>query len=151
MNISDHGAGTASPCHDLFTYGSLMCGDIMTEVAGAQLRATPAVLPGYRRFLVRGEQYPGVVPDRGGTVAGLVYHGIDEEGWARLDRFEGELYDRRPVTVRYENGSGAMVDCYVFRPEFASRLTEIEWEYTAFLRDGKALFQQQYRGFKAID
>jgi gamma-glutamylcyclotransferase (GGCT)/AIG2-like uncharacterized protein YtfP len=139
------------PVHDLFTYGSLMCADIMAEVVGARLRSTPAILLGYRRYLVRDAQYPGVVTDPDGTVAGQVYHGISEAGWGRLDRFEGEMYDRRPVTVRLESGIETLVDCYLFRPEFAHRLTATEWDYAAFLRTGKALFQQQYCGFKAID
>lgn len=140
-----------SPHRDLFTYGSLMCAEIMAEVVGARLRSTPAVLAGYRRFLVQDEHYPGVVAAPAGTVAGLVYHGITGEGWARLDRFEGAMYDRRPVTVRLESGVEALVDCYLFRPEFAHRLTTTEWDYAAFLREGKTLFQQQYCGFKAID
>lgn len=68
--------------HDLFTYGSLMCEDIMAEVADAQLRCTPAILPGYRRFLVKDEQYPGVVAEATGVVAGIVYHDITPEGWS---------------------------------------------------------------------
>jgi len=136
---------------DLFTYGSLMCEDIMASVVGDHLRCTPAILPGYRRFLVRDEHYPGVIADQSGTVAGIVYHNITPEGWSRLDRFEGEMYDRRPVTVRFENGTEAQVHCYLFRPEFQQQLTTIEWDYAAFLRGGKQIFQRQYCGFKAID
>lgn len=123
----------------------------MTEVAGAQLRSTPAILAGYRRFLVRDEQYPGVVADTAGTVAGIVYHDITPASWSRLDRFEGEMYQRLPVRVRYPDDVEAVVDCYVFRPEFAHRLTTTEWDHAAFLRGGKTLFQHQYCGFKAID
>lgn len=140
------------PFHrDLFTYGSLMCEDIMTSVVGAPLRSTPAILPGYRRFLVRDEQYPGVIIAEGGSVAGRVYHDIAPEGWSRLDRFEGEMYDRAPVTVRYDSGVEAQVCCYVFRPQFRHRLTTTPWDFDAFLRSGKQIFQSQYGGFKAID
>lgn len=141
----------AAPCSDLFTYGSLMCEDIMTEVAGAPLPCEPATLHGYRRFLVKDEEYPGVVAEAGGLVAGIVYHGIDVENWRRLDRFEGEMYDRKPVTVRYADGRLAKVDCYVFRPEFIHRLSSTEWDFAAFLQDGKTVFQHQYCGFKAIE
>ena len=44
-----------------FTYGSLMCDDIMAKVAGTPLAATPARLDGYRRSPVIGEAYPGMV------------------------------------------------------------------------------------------
>jgi gamma-glutamylcyclotransferase (GGCT)/AIG2-like uncharacterized protein YtfP len=140
------------PTHgDLFTYGSLMCEDIMASVVGAPLRFTPALLPGYRRFLVRDEQYPGVIAVEGGSVAGMVYHEIAPEGWSRLDRFEGELYDRVPVTVRYDSGVEAQVYCYVFRSQYQHRLTAIPWDYDAFLRSGKHIFQSQYSGFKVIE
>ena len=135
----------------LFTYGSLMCEDIMTEVAGVPLPCEPATLPGYCRFLVKDEQYPGVVAQAGGLVSGIVYHGLGAENWQRLDRFEGEMYERRPVRVWYNDGREAMVDCYLFRPEFAHRLSSTEWDFAAFLQGGKSLFQHQYCGFKAID
>ena len=137
--------------HHLFTYGSLMCEDIMTEVAGTRLLCEAAMLHGYRRFLVKDEQYPGVVAAVGGVVAGIVYHGIDAANWQRLDRFEGEMYERQQVRVCYTDGSEAEVDCYLFRPEFSHRLTTTEWDFAAFLQGGKTLFQHQYSGFKAID
>jgi gamma-glutamylcyclotransferase (GGCT)/AIG2-like uncharacterized protein YtfP len=140
-----------APSHDLFTYGSLMCEDIMTDVAGIRVDCTPAELHGYRRFLVRDEQYPGIVAAAGGHVSGIVYHGISPESWQRLDRFEGEMYRRAPVTVRFADGRESLVDCYLFRPEFAHRLTETEWDLSAFLQGGKTVFQHQYCGFKAID
>lgn len=123
----------------------------MTEVAGMRLPSAPATLHGYRRFLVKDEHYPGVVAQAGGLVSGIVYHGLGAESWQRLDRFEGEMYERRPVSVRYSDGREAMVDCYLFRPEFAHRLSSTEWDFAAFLQKGKSLFQHQYSGFKVID
>lgn len=137
--------------HQLFAYGSLMCVDIMAAVVGNHLRSTPAILPGYRRFLVRHEHYPGVIAKEDSTVAGIVYHGISPESWTRLDRFEGEMYDRRLVGIRFADGSEAQSFCYVFRPEFRHRLTTTEWNYAAFLREGKQIFQNQYCGFQVID
>ena len=123
----------------------------MTEVAGAPLACTPAVLPGFRRFLVKNEQYPGVVAASVGAVAGVVYHAITPENWARLDAFEGEFYDRSLVTVRYAHNTESQVYCYVFRPEFQHLLTAIEWDYAALLHSGKQIFQSRYCGFKTLD
>jgi gamma-glutamylcyclotransferase (GGCT)/AIG2-like uncharacterized protein YtfP len=140
-----------TPDRDLFTYGSLMCEDIMAEVAGERLRCSPARLTGYRRFLVRNELYPGLVADPAGTVAGMVYYDITDHGWSRLDRFEGEMYARVPVSVQNENSTRSLVSCYVFRLEFHNLLTATEWDFAAFLRSGKTTFVNQYCGFKAID
>ena len=137
--------------HQLFTYGSLMCEDIMFAVAGATLACEPAILHDHRRFLVKDEHYPGVVPEAGGLVSGIVYRGLGAESWQRLDRFEGEMYERRPVRVCYADGRTAMVDCYLFRPEFAHRLSSTEWDFAAFLQGGKSLLQHQYCGFKVIE
>ncbi len=142
---------SAEGTFDLFTYGSLMCEDIMTKVAGIQLSGEPATLNGFRRYLVKDETYPGVAPEPGGIVSGIVYHGIRPASRQRLDRFEGEMYDRKPVTVQYADGRRAVVDCYLFRPEFAHRLSSTEWDFTAFLLGGKTVFQHQYCGFKAIE
>lgn len=142
---------TLQPVADLFTYGSLMCEDIMAAVAGAQFASTKAVLPGYRRFLVKDEQYPGVIAAAAGTVPGVVYHAITLEGWARLDAFEGEYYERILVSVRSTDNTLAQVYCYVFRPEFHHRLTTVEWDYATFLQSGKQIFQNQYCGFKTLE
>jgi gamma-glutamylcyclotransferase (GGCT)/AIG2-like uncharacterized protein YtfP len=135
---------------NLFTYGSLMCEDIMFAVCGVPLSHSPAVLPRYRRFLVKDEQYPGVVPSDGSSVEGIVYHGISPAVWLRLDRFEGEMYDRCPVTVLHENGAEAQVYCYVFKQEFRQHLTDEEWDFKIFLRHGKKIFQARYAGFKDV-
>ena len=123
----------------------------MASVVGDHLHSTPAVLPGFRRFLVQDEHYPGLVADDVGEVRGRVYHNISPEGWSRLDLFEGEMYTRSRVTVHYADNTGGLVYCYLFRPEFHHRLTTTEWDFDAFLRNGKRIFQRQYCGFKAID
>ena len=135
---------------NLFTYGSLMCEDIMFAVAGGPLSHTPALLLDYCRFLVKNEQYPGVVPSNSGSVKGIVYHHISPEGWSSLDRFEGEMYSRCPVTILYENGAEAQVYRYVFKPEFRQQLTGQGWEFETFLRHGKRIFQTRYSGYKDI-
>jgi gamma-glutamylcyclotransferase (GGCT)/AIG2-like uncharacterized protein YtfP len=135
---------------NLFTYGSLMCQDIMFAVCGVPLRHSPAILPQYRRFLVKNEQYPGVVPIEDGLIKGVVYHGISPAVWSRLDHFEGEMYCRCLVTILDENGAETKVYCYVFKPEFRQHLTDEEWDFEMFLRHGKKIFQTRYAGFKDI-
>ena len=137
--------------HDLFTYGSLMCPDIMAAVAGFQLESRRAVLSGYRRLLVRGEHYPGVIPCPAVSVAGIVYHNVPPAAWSRLDRFEGEMYERLPVTVAYDSGTAGKVCCYICRPAFHGRLTLEDWDFDIFLQSGKLIFQQQYGGFQELD
>jgi gamma-glutamylcyclotransferase (GGCT)/AIG2-like uncharacterized protein YtfP len=137
--------------HKLFTYGSLMCEDIMSAVVGGPLPCQPAILPDFQRLTMKDEQYPGVVPLSGGRVEGIVYQGIEEQGWNRLDRFEGEIYSRNRVVIRYPEDDGEeTVCCYVVKPEYRQLLTTTPWDFKAFLQHGKKIFQTRYLGFKDI-
>ena len=79
---------------DLFAYGTLMSRDIMQRVSGQRCEATPGVLRGYRRNRICGEVYPGIIASPGGMVEGILYSGLAEDAWKRLDLFEGEMYRR---------------------------------------------------------
>ncbi|THF60660.1 gamma-glutamylcyclotransferase family protein [Pseudothauera rhizosphaerae] len=135
---------------DCFAYGSLMCGDIMTPVAGAAFPAAPAVLHGYARHPVRDEAYPAIVSSPGASVSGLLYRGLDATALQRLDAFEGEMYERSPVEVTLPDGSRVPAQTYVFRPAHAHLLLPGEWDFDAFLAHGKARFQARYLGFRRL-
>jgi gamma-glutamylcyclotransferase (GGCT)/AIG2-like uncharacterized protein YtfP len=135
---------------DLFAYGTLMCDDIMRSVAGCALSHTHAVLRGYRRYAVRGEDYPALVAGGGGLVEGVLYHDIPDTAWLRLDRFEGEMYERRFVDVLLTDGRTESVYAYIIRPEFEGRLESTEWDFEAFLRSGKNRFETHYPGYGAL-
>ncbi|WP_018988885.1 gamma-glutamylcyclotransferase family protein [Aromatoleum toluclasticum] len=134
-----------------FTYGSLMCEDIMSAVSRARCPFVPASLDGYRRQPVRGRAYPGMVPAAGGRVQGGLYLDLPAPAWPRLDRFEGEEYERRQVVVRLQDGRMEAAWTYVFRPECAAGLVDGEWDFERFLRTGKARFTTQYVGFDALE
>ena len=134
----------------LFAYGTLMCEDIMEEVSGCRLSHDPGTLKGYSRRAVRGESYPALMPDEIGLVGGVVYRDVPDAAWERLDRFEGEMYARRPVQIELNDGAPLAAATYVVRPEFLDRLEEHEWDFADFLRNGKALFQREYRGYRSL-
>ena len=134
-----------------FTYGSLMCEDIMGAVCGtAPLTPVPARLAGFRRSPVLGADYPGMVPAAGSVVEGLLYLGLPASAWPRLDAFEGDEYRRSEVEVELPDGRRLKAWTYVFKPEYAARLGEGEWDFARFLETGKARFEAQYLGFEVI-
>ena len=106
-----------------------MCDDIMRRVAGCSLSHTRPMLPSLRRYAVRGEVYPALVASEGGLVEGVVYHDIPEAAWLRLDRFEGEMYERRLVYVSLTDGRTETVHTYIIKPEFEleARFDRIEF------------------------
>lgn len=130
---------------NLFAYGTLMCEDIMTEVAGCRLPHGPGTLCGYSRRAVKGAHYPALVADKDGTVNGLLYREVPPSAWQRLDRFEGEMYRRQKVQVELDDGTLLPATTYVARPEFLGHLDLSDWDFDGFLRRGKKPFQEEYR------
>ena len=133
-----------------FTYGTLMCEDIMEEVTGCRHMAEPAVLKGFRRFAVRGELYPGIIPREDGNVPGVIYRDVSPNAWHRLDEFEGELYERRKVEIILPGGGSLWAGTYVVRPKFVSRLAPVDWQFEEFLKTGKSVFRKSYKGYGGI-
>lgn len=134
-----------------FTYGSLMCADIMHRVCAARPSAQPARLDGYRRHPVVGEAYPGMVPAPDAQVDGMLYLDLPATAWPRLDAFEGSEYTRETVEVTLADGRRAAAWTYVFKPACVARLGPGEWDFARFLATGKARFTGQYLGFGQLD
>jgi gamma-glutamylcyclotransferase (GGCT)/AIG2-like uncharacterized protein YtfP len=120
----------------LFAYGTLVFPEVLSAVAGRPLAREPATLEGYLRRGVIGEIFPAIVEgaehDR---VAGVLYAGLDSREWARLDRFEGDLYVRRRVTVARGDAFA-----YVLAARWRHRLAAQPWDPAAFARDHLAAF-----------
>jgi gamma-glutamylcyclotransferase (GGCT)/AIG2-like uncharacterized protein YtfP len=133
-----------------FTYGSLMCADIMARVCGGALNSEAADLHGYSRHPVCDADYPGILPHPHSQVAGRLYRDLPESAWAHLDAFEGEMYARQQVTVQPASGPALSAWTYVVKPEFSQRLTPGDWDFDAFLSHGKARFEARYLGFEAL-
>ncbi|MDY6904159.1 MAG: gamma-glutamylcyclotransferase family protein [Thermodesulfobacteriota bacterium] len=135
---------------DLFTYGTLMCEDIMEEVSGCRVSCAPGTVRGYSRRSVKGEHYPALIPDEGGCVEGVVYMNLPISAWGRLDRFEGEMYLRQRVEVALSNGSTLLAATYVVRPAFFDCLEPSGWDFADFLRKGKECFRKNYKGYDEL-
>jgi gamma-glutamylcyclotransferase (GGCT)/AIG2-like uncharacterized protein YtfP len=133
-----------------FTYGSLMSEDIMSTVTGIRAAHCSATLDGYRRHPVIGAEYPGMVARAGHQVCGVLYLDLPPAAWPRLDRFEGEEYERRIVEVALADGTVARAWTYIFRAELAARLGEGDWDFKRFLREGKLRFISGYAGFDSL-
>lgn len=134
-----------------FTYGSLMCEDIMSAVCGtACTRHAPAVLADHRRHPVIGQHYPGMVCAAGSTVQGVLYLDLPAAAWPRLDAFEGEEYERGRVDVSLADGRTVAAWTYLFKPRYAARLAAGDWDFDRFLRHGKARFEAAYLGFGVL-
>jgi len=129
----------------LFSYGTMMCPEIIEKLAGKPLTGVPGRVKNHRALCVRGELYPGMVQGHGGEVEGLVYT-FPSYLWPEFDAFEGEGYLRKPVRVWYDNGKRELVQAYLFHPEYRNRLTRKPWDFDTFLLSGKGAFMTTHFG-----
>lgn len=133
-----------------FTYGSLMCADIMSSVCAVPLQGEPASLQDYARHPVRGEDYPGLVAVKGPLVEGILYRNVPPAAWPRLDAFEGVMYERRRIEVRCGDGTRVTAWAYVFKPAYGHLLESGDWDFSRFLAEGRERFCQRYLGFARL-
>ncbi len=107
----------------LFAYGTLIDLDFFRAVTGADCDRVSARLAGYARYPVRGADYPGIRPAAGCAVDGVVYLGVTEMAWQRLDAYEGDEYERVRVRVTMQaDDKVCEVYAYVFKAEYVDRL-----------------------------
>ena len=135
---------------NLFTYGSLMCDDIMLQVSGTKPSHQKARLNGFFCSQIHGETYPGIHPDVQHIVEGVLYFDVNQSALARLDSFEGEYYQRNEITVICSPQTEISATTYIIKPQYNHLLTGKTWSFDDFLLHGKKEFEANYVGFKKI-
>ena len=136
--------------HKLFAYGTLMCEDIMTSVAGSAHSIGLATLEHFRRLEIVNEHYPGMVRSPRHVVEGMVYGNISDAALHKLDLFEGDMYERIQVNVRLRDGTIINVFTYIISPEYRHCLKPVDWDFDEFLASGKQAFQSRYAGYDKL-
>jgi len=128
---------------NLFAYGTLMWPEVLEAVIGRRLQGIPVTLPGYVRLRVKREHYPAIVAAEGDRVEGILYRGLTAPEFARLDRFEGEEYDRR-----IERAGGAEVQVYVLSDRWKHLAEPVAWNPEDLSPNQLQAFRQEYKGWK---
>ena len=123
-----------SAMQHLFTYGTLSLQEVMQAVTGREFATEPATLADHRCRLIEGMWFPGIAPQEGESVRGLLHRDLDEAAFAALDDFESSLYERLPVTVHTETGP-VEAQTYVLAPHNVGMLSKHEWNEHAFRAD----------------
>jgi gamma-glutamylcyclotransferase (GGCT)/AIG2-like uncharacterized protein YtfP len=132
-------------------------------VVGQDFETRPATLPGYEIRRVKNAVYPGIIRlapysqpstlnSQPSSVPGLLYHNLDPESLARLDRFEGEDYRRLEVEVTTNEGHPLTAETYVIPPEHGHLLTDDFWTAQQFADRGDLeRFVAKYGGFQRLE
>lgn len=138
------------PAH-VFTYGTLLVAEVMEAVAGGCFASVPARLDGYERVCVRDAVYPGARAMAGTAIDGVLWLDVIDEALLRLDRFEGEMYERCRVTVATADGPRD-AQAYVVAPAHQHLLDREPWDLDGFRRRHLASYLERCRaGFVAAE
>ena len=132
---------------NVFVYGSLMFDDVWNRIVQHRYEKHAAVLSGYERLSVKGEDYPGLVKSFDSSVEGVVYNDVTAQDIHRLDKFEGKYYKKIPVTVTCETGQLLNADVYLFNRRNRRLLSNIPWDPVAFQAHHLRQFITRYSGF----
>lgn len=124
-----------------------MFDDVWKRIVQHHYQNRAAVLSGYKRLSVKGDNYPGLVKSFNSTVEGLVYLDVRAQDIKRLDRFEGDYYKRVPVTVSSDNGCYLDVEVYLFSQRHRHLLGNTSWDPVKFRAHYLRRFITKYRGF----
>jgi gamma-glutamylcyclotransferase (GGCT)/AIG2-like uncharacterized protein YtfP len=127
----------------LFSYGTLQFPEVLCAVTGCHLEGDKAVLDDYACYRVKDKEYPGIIPEHGASVEGLVYTGLGEAHFRKLDHFEGELYERERVCVTDMEGHPLQAWTYVIRAAMRERLTRTPWNRKDFEADHLPAFLEK--------
>lgn len=119
----------------LFTYGTLMLPEVFRTVAGRLYPWVVATLEDHARYRVRGAVFPAVVHEPGERVEGRLFDWIDAATLERLDRYEGQHYERVRHPVRLESGEIRAAQVYVLADGHRSLLSAEPWSLEAFRRE----------------
>jgi hypothetical protein len=117
----------------LFAYGTLMFPTIIHAVIGRIPDQQPAMIEGYRRLVVAGELFPGLIANNegGDSVEGVIYFNMSPKEWERLIAFEDPFYNLERVDVHC-SGREISALAFVLPPALSSLLSEKVWEPGAF-------------------
>lgn len=117
---------------NFFAYGTLRVPEILKLVIGCTLGGRDAWLDNYKNLEITGTLYPGIAAVPNCVTRGVSYAGITPKMLTALDEYEGEMYERRPLVIRYSDGLNALADTYVVRDAYLDKLSDREWDYEDF-------------------
>ena len=134
---------------NLFVYGSLMFPKVWETVVAGEYVNDPAAVSGYVRKRVNDDNsYPAVIPgDDEAVLHGRVYFHIDQIELDRLDKFEGEYFNREETRALLANGNEVSAEIYVMKRDYMHLLSHENWDPSRFAREDMEHFIADHKEF----
>lgn len=109
---------------NLFTYGTLMDEALMERLTGKRFKWCEGTLYDYKKLMVKGEDFPGIIAFTGEMVRGRVYFNVDNESLNKINEYEDEFYELKRVLVHTNNGKKIDAYTYVIKEGFRHLLSD---------------------------
>ncbi|XP_078175893.1 AIG2-like (avirulence induced gene) family protein isoform X2 [Carex rostrata] len=136
--------------HNVFVYGSLLADEVVHVLLTRAPSSSPALLPNFHRFSVKGRVYPAILPVENKSVSGKVITGITDEELVILDNFEDVEYVRRSVEITLLDTSEKMLaETYVWSDKDDPDLYG-EWDFEEWKKLHMTGFLEMTKDFKEI-
>lgn len=107
----------------------------MGTVSGRQFQNEEARLPGFERFLLKDQIYPGIIQTGHDHTDGRVYFDLDESTLDRCDYFEDDYYLRQTVEVTLADLTRVEAFVYVIKDTDQSLLSDRPWDEAGFVAE----------------
>ncbi|KAH9798470.1 GGACT domain-containing protein [Citrus sinensis] len=133
--------------HNVFVYGSLLADDVVRVLLKRIPQSSSAILPGYRRFSIKGRVYPAILPVENKHVTGRVLFGISDPELLVLDEFEDFEYQRTTADVSLvDTADKLQVQTYVWTNKNDPNLYG-DWDFEEWRRLHMKDFVKMTAGF----
>ena len=119
---------------NFFAYGTLQIPAVMLAVTSRSFAFQTAFLANFARRRLQGKSFPGIRPEPGSTVCGVVYWDIGCEAMNCLDAFEDGFYLRQTVGITTIDKIAWAAEAYVMNEQSHGMLLEAEWGLEDFRR-----------------
>jgi len=88
---------------NIFVYGTLQSELIINKLTGKSFDFLPAILSGYKRYCIKGCDYPAIIAEAGSETKGLVIMNVEDSDMKILSFYEGDEYEKKIVSVILNN------------------------------------------------
>ena len=125
---------------NFFAYGTLQLPEVMQTVTGQRCKPQPARLEHFARYRLKNKSFPGIRPEPGSLVQGMVYLSLNDQIVDCLDAFEDAFYHREPVAITISGGDEYIAQTYVVNADCHGLLSTEAWCLEEFRRVHLTLF-----------
>jgi len=125
--------------YNVFVYGSLLFREMVEKLCGKTVEMKQASLPGYKRFAVKGAEFPAIVKDETSKVEGKLILNLSKKDLDILTFYEGDEYECTPVEVQTEKEEIILAHAFTWIAGL-EKLFDFDWNAKTFEEEALKLY-----------